>query len=37
LLLDLDETLIHSCSLKEGPDYIVKAKGDFGEESKVKI
>lgn len=28
LLLDLDETLIHSCSLKDNPDHIIKAKGD---------
>jgi CTD small phosphatase-like protein 2 len=35
LLLDLDETLIHSCSLKEGPEHIVKAKGEYGEEAKV--
>ncbi|KAL4450499.1 hypothetical protein ABPG74_019397 [Tetrahymena malaccensis] len=28
LLLDLDETLIHSCSLKENPDHIIKAKAD---------
>lgn len=35
LLLDLDETLIHSCNSKEGPDHVVWAKGDFGEESKI--
>jgi len=28
LLLDLDETLIHSCSLKENPEHIIKAKSD---------
>lgn len=37
LLLDLDETLIHSCSLKENPDHIVWAKSEYGEESKVLI
>jgi len=36
LLLDLDETLIHSCPLKEA-DHIVKAKGDYGEESKIGV
>ena len=25
LLLDLDETLIHSCGLKENPDHIITA------------
>lgn len=37
LLLDLDETLIHSCSLKENPDHIVWAKSDYGEESKIGL
>jgi len=35
LLLDLDETLIHSCSLRDGPDHIVVAHSDKGEETKV--
>lgn len=35
LLLDLDETLIHSCSQRENPQVTVTAYGDFGEEAKV--
>lgn len=35
LLLDLDETLIHSCSLRESPQVTVTAFGDYGEEAKV--
>lgn len=31
LFLDLDETLIHSCALREYPDHIVKASNDKGE------
>lgn len=37
LLLDLDETLIHSCSQRENPQVCVTAYGDYGEEAKVKI
>lgn len=37
LLLDLDETLIHSCSLREGPDHIVVAHSDKGEETKIGL
>jgi hypothetical protein len=36
LLLDLDETLIHSCGIKDNPDYIVVARGEYGDENKVK-
>ncbi|CAD8114750.1 unnamed protein product [Paramecium primaurelia] len=35
LLLDLDETLIHSCSLRENPQVTVTAFGDYGEEAKI--
>ncbi len=35
LLLDLDETLIHSCNLKENPDHIVVAKAENNFEQKV--
>lgn len=37
LLLDLDETLIHSCSAKDNPDHIVWAKSEFGDESKIGL
>lgn len=37
LLLDLDETLIHSCSVRENPQVSVTAYGDFGEEAKVPV
>lgn len=37
LLLDLDETLIHSCGLKDNPDYIVVARGEMGDENKIGI
>lgn len=37
LLLDLDETLIHSCSLKENPDHIVKAKGEYSETTSIGL
>ena len=30
--MDLDETLVHTCSLKENPDNIIKTTGEFGEE-----
>ncbi|KAM3135224.1 hypothetical protein pb186bvf_012689 [Paramecium bursaria] len=35
LLLDLDETLIHSCSQRENPQVCVTAYGDYGEEAKI--
>jgi len=35
--MDLDETLVHTCSLKENPDNIIKTNGDFGEEITVFI
>lgn len=35
LILDLDETLIHSCSLKENPMHVLKTVGEFGEEIPV--
>ncbi|CAD8137321.1 unnamed protein product [Paramecium octaurelia] len=37
LVLDLDETLIHSCSQRENPQVYVTAVGDFGEEAKIGI
>lgn len=37
LVLDLDETLIHSCSLKENPMHVLKTVGEFGEETSVII
>lgn len=37
LLLDLDETLIHSCGLKDNPDYIVVARGEYGDENKIGV
>jgi len=33
--LDLDETLIHSCSVKEGPTTKLSILGDNGKESSV--
>ena len=36
LLLDLDETLIHSCNLKENPQHILTATNEFGEKVSVK-
>lgn len=35
LLLDLDETLIHSCNLKENPQHILTAINEFGEKISV--
>ncbi|CAK67902.1 unnamed protein product (macronuclear) [Paramecium tetraurelia] len=35
LLLDLDETLIHSCSFRENPQVTVTAFGEYGEEAKI--
>ncbi|CAK85344.1 unnamed protein product (macronuclear) [Paramecium tetraurelia] len=37
LILDLDETLIHSCTQRENPQVYVTAVGDFGEEAKIGI
>jgi len=40
LLLDLDETLIHSCKKDENPDVVLKlegVKGDYFEDDKVPI
>ncbi|CAK91803.1 unnamed protein product (macronuclear) [Paramecium tetraurelia] len=37
LILDLDETLIHSCTPRENPQVYVTAIGDFGEEAKIGI
>jgi CTD small phosphatase-like protein 2 len=37
LLLDLDETLIHTCNLKEVPDHVIIVKGEYNEENKVKL
>lgn len=31
LFLDLDETLIHTCSLREYPDHIIKSSNEKGE------
>jgi predicted HAD superfamily phosphohydrolase YqeG len=30
LIFDLDETLIHSCNLKENPQYHVKTNNELG-------
>ena len=35
LLLDLDETLIHSCNLKDKPEHIVKAKDGYNDITSV--
>jgi len=37
LVLDLDETLIHTCALKDKPDYIVTAHSEFGDEAKIGL
>lgn len=37
LVLDLDETLIHSCPPRENPQVYVTAVGEFGEEAKIGI
>ncbi|CAD8118016.1 unnamed protein product [Paramecium sonneborni] len=37
LILDLDETLIHSCAPRENPQVYVTAVGEFGEEAKIGI
>ena len=37
LLLDLDETLVHTCGINEHPEYIIRVRGEFGEESQVYI
>lgn len=37
LFLDLDETLVHSCTLKENPEKIITAINDYGEEATVAI
>ncbi|EAS04951.1 NLI interacting factor-like phosphatase (macronuclear) [Tetrahymena thermophila SB210] len=37
LLLDLDETLIHTCSLKENPDQILKFKNEIGETQNIGL
>lgn len=37
LLLDLDETLIHSCNLKENPQHILTATNEFGEKVSLGI
>ena len=36
LILDLDETLIHTCGPKERPMHIIKAKNDLCEDVLVK-
>lgn len=33
--MDLDETLIHSCNLKENPQHILTAINEFGEKISV--
>ena len=35
LLLDLDETLVHTCSLKENPEHVIKTIDAFGQENSV--
>lgn len=35
--MDLDETLVHSCTLKEDPDKVLTAYGEFGEEMKIGV
>ncbi|CAD8059513.1 unnamed protein product [Paramecium sonneborni] len=37
LVLDLDETLIHSCAPRENPQVYVTAVGDYGEEAKIGV
>jgi CTD small phosphatase-like protein 2 len=37
LLLDLDETLIHSCSLKENPKHVLTVYGDHGDSVKLGL
>ena len=31
-MLDLDETLIHTCELDEGPEEILVLKNEYGED-----
>lgn len=37
LVLDLDETLIHSCPPRDNPQVYVTAVGEYGEEAKVQV
>lgn len=37
LLLDLDETLIHTCQLKENPEHVVLVPTDNGSKISVRL
>ena len=37
LFLDLDETLVHSCTIKENPEKIITATNDYGDEATVNF